>query len=71
MPRPKSDREAWQEELKELPALLAKLHRELAETPEKTDEDLERREVLQWKIRRAEHRITDLRERLLREERRL
>ena len=64
MPRPKSDREAWEEELKELPALLSRLHRELAATPEKTDEDLDRREALQWKIRRVEHRIVDLRSRL-------
>jgi chromosome segregation ATPase len=64
MPRRKSDREAWEEELNELPALLSKLHRELAATPEKTDEDLDRRETLQWKIRRVEHRIVDLRSRL-------
>jgi hypothetical protein len=61
---PRYDREAWEEELKELTPLLSKLHRELAATPEKTDEDLDRREALQWKIRRAEHRITDLRSRL-------
>jgi hypothetical protein len=30
MPPPKYDRQAWEDELKELPALLAKLHRELA-----------------------------------------
>jgi hypothetical protein len=64
MPRPKSERETWEDELKELPALLSKLHRELAATPEKTDEELEPREALQWNIRRVEHRIVDLRSRL-------
>jgi len=64
MPTPRYDRRAWEDELKELPALLSKLHRELAATPEKTDEDLDRREALQWKIRRVEHRIVDLRSRL-------
>jgi hypothetical protein len=44
---------------------LAKLHRELAAAPEKTDEDLDRREALQWNIRRVEHRIVDLRSRLI------
>ena len=64
MPRPANEREAWTQELSELPALLSKLHRELAATPEKTDEDLDRHEALQWKIRRVEHRIVDLRSRL-------
>ena len=64
MPRPANEREAWTQELSELPALLSKLHRELAATPEKTDDDLDRREALQWKIRRVEHRIVDLRSRL-------
>jgi hypothetical protein len=41
-----------------------KLHRELAAAPEKTYEDLDRREALQWNIRRVEHRIVDLRSRL-------
>ena len=47
MPTPRYDRQAWEDELKELPALLSKLHREFAATPEKTDEDLARREALQ------------------------
>jgi hypothetical protein len=64
MPTPKHGRAAWEVELKGLPALLAKLHRELAAAPEKTDEDLDRRETLQWNIRRVEHRIVDLRSRL-------
>jgi hypothetical protein len=62
MPRPKSDREAWTKELdEELPALLASHQRELAATPE---ENMERREALQWMIRRVEMRMADLRARL-------
>jgi hypothetical protein len=48
----------------DLPALLAAHQRELAApTPE---ENTERREALQWMIRRAEIRMADLRERLIR-----
>jgi chromosome segregation ATPase len=61
MPRPKSDREAWEEELKELTALIAERQRELEAT---RVEDKDRRENLQWRIRRAEKRMADLRGRL-------
>lgn len=64
MPRPRNDREAWQDELRDLPALLEQFRRELQETLAATAEDKDRREALLWKIRRAEHRITDLRARL-------
>ncbi len=57
-------RAAWEAELKELPALLARLRRELQATHEVTPEDRDRREALMWNIRRVEHRITDLRSRL-------
>jgi hypothetical protein len=64
MPRPKSEREAWEEELnEELPAFIASLPRELEAT---RVEDKERRENLQWRIRRAEKRMADLRARLAR-----
>jgi hypothetical protein len=63
MPRPESEREAWEVELKELTALLATHQRELEATPE---ENTERREALQWIIKRAEMRMADLRARLAR-----
>jgi hypothetical protein len=61
MPRPKSDREAWEEELNELSALIAERQKELEAT---RVEDQDRRENLQWRIRRAEKRMADLRARL-------
>jgi hypothetical protein len=63
MPRPESEREAWEVELKELTALLATHQRELEATPEA---DSERREALRWMIRRAEMRMADLRAQLAR-----
>jgi hypothetical protein len=52
MPRPKSERQAWERELREeLPAVLADHQRELAATPA---ENRERRERLEWQIRRVE-----------------
>jgi len=61
MPRPKSEREAWEDELNELPALIAGHQSELDAT---RVEDKERRENLLWRIRRAEKRMADLRARL-------
>ena len=63
MPCPKSDREAWEEELNELSALIAERQKELEAT---RVEDKERRENLMWRIRRAEKRMADLRARLAR-----
>ena len=63
MPRPKSEREAWEEELKELTALIAERQKELEAT---RVEDKERRENILWRIRRAEKRMADLRARLAR-----
>ena len=61
MPRPVNDRETWEEELKELTALLAQYHRELEAT---RVEDKDRRERLRWQLRRAEKRMGELRGRL-------
>jgi hypothetical protein len=61
MPRPKSDREAWMEELSGLPALIAGHQSELDAT---RVEDKERRENLLWRIRRDEKRMAELRARL-------
>jgi hypothetical protein len=61
MPRPKSEREQWQDELAELPALIAGHQSELDAT---RVEDKERRENLLWRIRRDEKRMAELRERL-------
>jgi hypothetical protein len=61
---PKYRRDAWTKELTVvLPALISRLRRELLATP---DDARDLREVLQWKIKRAERRMADLRERLLR-----
>jgi len=64
MPRPESEREAWMHKLSELPALLGQFRREVEATPEETAGDKDRREALQWRIRRAEKRMADLRARL-------
>src|SRR6266850_3196198 len=65
MPRPKSEREALEHELREeLPAQLAEYQRELAATPSPSTE---RREWLTWQIRRVEKRTIRLTA-LLREE---
>ena len=61
MPRPKSEREAWEDELNELPALIAGHQSELDATRVK---DKERRENLLWRIRRDELRIVELTKRL-------
>jgi hypothetical protein len=58
MPRPKSEREAWTEELDALPALIAEHQRQLDATPVG---DKERREKLRWRIRRDEKRMAEVR----------
>jgi len=54
----KSERQAWQEELDDWPALISNLQRELAATPAVPRG---RREGLEWRIRRAEKRMAELR----------
>lgn len=61
LPRPRSERQAWEEERAEIPAQIAALQRELAATPA-TQPD--HREALTWKIRRAEKRRAELDTRL-------
>ena len=62
MPRPVTERQAWERELREeLPALLANHQRELAATPQ---EHKKRRERPEWQIRRAEKRMADVKARL-------
>jgi hypothetical protein len=63
MPRPRTERQAWQEERVETPALIAALQRELAATPAA---DMESRERLTWWIRHAEQRLAELDARLAR-----
>ena len=65
MPRPKSEREALEQELNELPVLIANYQRELDVTPVDFQE---RHERLQWQIRRAEKRMAEIRGRLARVE---
>ena len=58
MPRPMTDRQAWERELREeLPTVLADHQRELAATPA---ENRDRRERLEWQIRRVEKRMANL-----------
>ena len=62
MPRPMTDRQAWEHELREeLPAQLAAYRKELDATPITFNE---RRERLEWQIRRAEKRMADVKARL-------
>jgi hypothetical protein len=61
MPRPKSERESWKEELAGLPDKIANHQRELAATPVG---DKERRENLLWRIRRDQLRILELEKKL-------
>jgi hypothetical protein len=57
-----TERQAWEHELREeLPAQLAKYQEELAATP---PDSRERRERLEWQIRRAEKRLAEVRARL-------
>lgn len=61
MPRPKTEQDAWTEELNDLPALIENYQRELEGTPE---QNRELRERLAWQIKRAENRAAELRARL-------
>jgi hypothetical protein len=62
MPAPTNERQAWERELREeLPAQLAEYQEELAATP---PESRERRERLEWQIRRAQKRLGEVEARL-------
>jgi hypothetical protein len=62
MPRSRTERQAIEEELADLPAQIANHKRELTATPKK---EKVRRENLEWRIRRDEKRMADLRKRLV------
>jgi hypothetical protein len=58
MPRPVTERQAWERELREeLPTQLAAYRRELNATPLTFRE---RRERIAWQIRQAQKRLADL-----------
>jgi predicted nucleic acid-binding Zn-ribbon protein len=62
MPAPTNERQAWERELREeLPAQLAKYQEELAAM---LSESRERRERLDWQIKRVEKRVATIRARL-------
>jgi hypothetical protein len=61
MPRPVDERQAVEEERAELTAQIATDQCELAAT---TDQDRTRRELLSWRIKRAQNRITFIKIRL-------
>jgi hypothetical protein len=61
MPRSRGERDAWTEELNALPAQIAEHQRQLDATPVG---DKDRRENLQWRIRRDQLRIAELEKRL-------
>ena len=65
MPRPMSERQAWAQELDELPAQIAEHRRQLDATPAG---DKVRRENLEWRIRRDRLRMAELQKRLTRTE---
>ena len=58
MPRPESEREAWEAELKEFTSLLAQYHRELEATPVANQERRER--LRSQPTKRAEKRMAEL-----------
>jgi DNA repair exonuclease SbcCD ATPase subunit len=62
MPRPMNDRQPWERELREeLPARLAEYQYELGAAPPVT---AERRERLEWQIRRVQKRMAEIEARL-------
>jgi hypothetical protein len=65
MPRPRSERHAWEDERAEIPAEIAALQRDLDATP---PGQIARRERLAWKIRRYQLRMAELDARLARED---
>ena len=65
MSAPTNERQALERERAELPAHVANYQRELDATP---PENRERRERLEWQIRRAEKRMAEVRVRLARAE---
>jgi hypothetical protein len=63
MPAPTNERQALERERDELPAHVANYQRELDATP---IEAKERRERLEWQIRRVQKRMTEIASRLAR-----
>jgi hypothetical protein len=61
MPAPTNERQALERERAELPAHVANYHRELDATP---PDHKERRERLEWQIRRVEKRMAEVHARL-------
>ena len=61
MPAPTSERQALERERAELPAHVANYRRELDATPQ---ENRERRDRLEWQIRRVEKRMAEVGARL-------
>lgn len=61
MPRPRSERQAWEDAGAELPAQITALEHDLDATP---IEHTPRRDRLTWTIRRAQNRIAELDARL-------
>ena len=63
MPAPTNERQALEREREELPTHAANYRRELDATPQ---ESKERRERLEWQIRRVQRRMADVEARLAR-----
>jgi predicted nucleic acid-binding Zn-ribbon protein len=61
MPRPKTERQAHEEELQELTTQAERYRQELDATPIEVQD---RRERLEWQIRRAEKRMAEVRVKL-------
>jgi hypothetical protein len=61
MPRPRSERQALEEERSELPAQIAAYQRELEAMP---PENTAQREMRQWQIRRDKKRLAEIEVRL-------
>lgn len=61
MPRPISERQSLEREREELPAQVAAYRRELDATP---PDQNDRRERLEWQIRRVQERMVDVEARL-------
>jgi hypothetical protein len=64
MPGPQNERKAWESERLELPGQLATYQEELAATP---PESRDRRERLEWQIKRVQKRMVEIERRLARD----